>query len=807
MRSNAKTASPLPTASSITQKSSRQYSESSALDCGGDSDSMNSVEEKKISQKAADASWKESPDEELFGNSVGRTDAKKEHRIEQEQGQAADDTDEGRGTLVTDGEGNPAHSSAEEETMQKKEDESPHINKESAKMRVTIDTLQEQVIQLQEAMLALTEKMVGHNAVATNINTSEEDLKLVPESLDASVVCPEQKLDEIERMESARLAPEPALSARGDVPKISLKNALTMLKSALCENELWAICEQAGHNIKRKPWKKYLALENAILRKDGRVEFHDIENEEIDDMYLAPEVLDKSSVGTVKSSVFSLSVVLWSAADWEMSADEAPQLTDELESLLVDMSQDDPEKRADIDEVIQICEDHHAKTRVNSLCVCSSLFVEVENAMILAKSGKANQKKIAQEISQDQEMKTKKMFRESVVPNITSCEWRSKLKPASERVLSPSIVKVHTPHEKLMRSLTSSSTFLKKSPRPKVFSVRDMFVSDPELVHKLNILPGQRRKNQKAMRLVMRRQSPKDPSSAPKPGVPTPPRALRAGVSEVANASGHSSVILRWHPSKMFDKHGQEVNDEKLIGYRIYVNGHPKGMVAGTKSRALLEGLRHSTEYRVHVRAVSSLGESDPSNTVIAHITSSPILHEQKQGCSNGNGDRLQSISEKDKVAKPVSSHRKPPQPKPRLGVVFPSQQVVERKPSQESNDSTADSYAQESSDDVIDRVLRKYGIQQTTTIVPGFASGSTLSPMPLRCNPKPCSSTTTSGQSTATGEIEKRLGGTGLKRVGDLDIGSTTKSGQTSTISQSHSEGTSKSLELLTQLKTELLS
>lgn len=37
-----------------------------------------------------------------------------------------------------------------------------------------------------------------------------------------------------------------------------------------------------------------------------------------------------------------------------MSADEAPQLSDELESLLVDMSQDDVEKRADIDQVILV---------------------------------------------------------------------------------------------------------------------------------------------------------------------------------------------------------------------------------------------------------------------------------------------------------------------------------------------------------------------------------------------------------------------------------------------------------------------
>lgn len=49
-----------------------------------------------------------------------------------------------------------------------------------------------------------------------------------------------------------------------------------------------------------------------------------------------------------------MSVCLWSAADWEMAADQAPQLSQELESLLVVMSQDEVEQRADIDDVLKV---------------------------------------------------------------------------------------------------------------------------------------------------------------------------------------------------------------------------------------------------------------------------------------------------------------------------------------------------------------------------------------------------------------------------------------------------------------------
>lgn len=68
---------------------------------------------------------------------------------------------------------------------------------------------------------------------------------------------------------------------------------------------------------------------------------------------------------------------------------------------------------------------------------------------------------------------------------------------ASDRVLSPKQPSTPSIHEELMTSIQVSTSVLKRSSRPKVFSVRDMFQKNPELVRNLNILPGQRRRNMK----------------------------------------------------------------------------------------------------------------------------------------------------------------------------------------------------------------------------------------------------------------------------------------------------------------------
>lgn len=67
-----------------------------------------------------------------------------------------------------------------------------------------------------------------------------------------------------------------------------------------------------------------------------------------------------------------------------------------------------------------------------------------------------------------------------------------------ERTLKSKPLSDPTPHDKLMNEV-KNGTNLVKSPKPKVFTIKDMFEGDPSLLRKLNILPGQRRKNFKVI--------------------------------------------------------------------------------------------------------------------------------------------------------------------------------------------------------------------------------------------------------------------------------------------------------------------
>merc|ERR1711953_1414157 len=104
-----------------------------------------------------------------------------------------------------------------------------------------------------------------------------------------------------------------------------------------------------------------------------------------------------------------------------------------------------------------------------------------------------------------------------------------------------------------------------------------------------------------------------------RPGIPVAPRALRFEVKEGYDER-HKSVLLRWWPSQIFDDSGAVCQIQKLVGYRIYVNGYPKGMIKPHKNRALVEGLRLQHEYKITVVAIGTIGESAHSNAAIIYV-------------------------------------------------------------------------------------------------------------------------------------------------------------------------------------------
>nr|CAB3263080.1 uncharacterized protein LOC101242116 [Phallusia mammillata] len=740
--------------------------------CGGDTLVEYPTTSTQI--KKADVSWRDDVDATIFHTTIDTTPVPTSVIVKEK---FVEDTDEGRGSLTTDVEG-----------IQTSDNDTKNSNKDDQELKSTVEQLQQQVLQLQCALLSFSDKLVNDDSTENmdtnntsifipaiqNLATSIED----EDEVDTQVQ-PQEFSSDI-RVESAspdmkklvRIEDEEITSARDDAPKISLEAILTALDSALLEQELWSLCEQACLALKKKKQTiKYVATDTMHVRKDGMIRFQEnIDPEKIDELFIAPEVvLSEKSEDNFKSSVFGLSVTLWSAADFQMKDEEAPSFSPEFESLLVAMSHDNCNERADIDFVLKTCEEYHSKTQRNSLEVCSSLFLEASDFRHQKKRELGS--KLMQDVINSGRQQTKTNFVAHVAPTIRNFSFA--LKPVTERQLSPKPLCDLTPHENLMKEIQSGKE-LKKSAKPKVYTIRDMFEEDPSLLQKLNILPGQRRKNVKALQIALRRQQPSDPKSPPKSGIPTPPRALRAEIrnnptlntSDDATTNDNCSVILRWHPAHIYNKQGNEMPKEAIVGYRIYVNGQPKGMVAGTKTRALLDGLHRSCEYKIHVHAVAALGESDPSNVVIVYITqhqvvtqrsevfSSPYqketskLHSQEAELANENKNNLTTSQPINPIPSNTKSSSNVPKPKVKICAVFPKQEVKNNEgkspstsptimqhgesatdktggsPLNNSSDSWTTAVSQDdrnktvsrspgSGDDIVDRVLRRYGIQK----------------------------------------------------------------------------------------------
>lgn len=485
---------------------------------------------------------------------------------------------------------------------------------DAAILKVTVQHLQSQVSELQNALQCFSNRLYASEDCEQNPLVLIELNDSLENDVDA---IPNENGDSAENVESQYMDVNPVIDS-GNMPQISLHKALTTLESPMTEKELWSLCEQSCLTIKaRNNPVEYLSTDILCIGRDGKVLFKDVtDSEHMDSTFLAPE-LEVGQTATKKSALFSLSVTLWSAADYEMKEDEAPSLSEKFESLLVAMSHDDVSKRSTVEEVLLECEQFHRESQTNSLQICSSLYVEATSC---SKSKLQQIRKQLPPIKSNESISTiKSHFKTNLLPEISGSKFS--LKPVQERKLRPKDVE-QTPHEKLMKEI-KGGLLLKKSPGPKMFSVKDMLCKDPSLILNLNILPGQRQRNIKALNLAFKRQNPFDPSSAPRCGIPTAPQMLRAELKQLDQPSKKSSVVLHWHPSHIFGKRGKISHDSfanDIVGYRIYVNGQAKGMVTGSKSRALLDGLHSSCEYRIHVRAVSALGESDPSNEAIAFV-------------------------------------------------------------------------------------------------------------------------------------------------------------------------------------------
>lgn len=217
-----------------------------------------------------------------------------------------------------------------------------------------------------------------------------------------------------------------------------------------------------------------------------------------------------------------------------------------------------------------------------------------------------------------------------------------------------------------------------------------------------------------------------------RPGIPVAPRALRFELKDGYD-DRHRTALLRWWPSQIFDENGNISQEQKIVGYRIYVNGQPKGMVKAHKSRAMVEGLRLQQEYKITVVAIGTIGESLPSNAAIIYVpnmTPEKVTPRRKlkpsKSLENRNFKELpekprkrdvdtieQIISEIQNNCEVDKENIDQKIPTVTSTITDHKQEVKNNADDTEDYEKLLNDLDQQTDDDIIEKVLKRYGLDE----------------------------------------------------------------------------------------------
>lgn len=137
--------------------------------------------------------------------------------------------------------------------------------------------------------------------------------------------------------------------------------------------------------------------------------------------------------------------------------------------------------------------------------------------------------------------------------------------------------------------------------------------------------------------------------SFPQLGCPTPPRNLHM------EHKGENSIVLSWGPSKILDTTCKEIN-KPFLGYRVYVDDKPAAMINGLA--ALVHGLNPQITYKIYVKAVSSLGESNSSDILMTAM-SQTARNRTSSSESNRTDSDHDSTESSDMARKRKENHQR----------------------------------------------------------------------------------------------------------------------------------------------------
>ncbi|XP_077206316.1 kinase non-catalytic C-lobe domain-containing protein 1 isoform X2 [Paroedura picta] len=168
---------------------------------------------------------------------------------------------------------------------------------------------------------------------------------------------------------------EPLPTLLEDEENVSLADVLSLQDGCLTEQDIWAICLECCQSVKNIAHSAIfqtlcITPDTLAFNTNGNVCFMEQISDDPEGTFLPPEI--DVTGNTFEAHIFSLGATLQTVIEYTMEFEVHSEFSQDLQILLEQMQEENPQERPDIETVISLCKEKLKCSSSSDACQCFS---------------------------------------------------------------------------------------------------------------------------------------------------------------------------------------------------------------------------------------------------------------------------------------------------------------------------------------------------------------------------------------------------------------------------------------------------
>nr|XP_056706459.1 kinase non-catalytic C-lobe domain-containing protein 1 [Euleptes europaea] len=168
---------------------------------------------------------------------------------------------------------------------------------------------------------------------------------------------------------------EPLPTLLEDEENVSLADVLSLQDGCLTEQDIWAICLECCQSVKNIAHSAIfqtlcITPDTLAFNTNGNVCFMEQISDDPEGTFVPPEI--DVTGNTFEAHIFSLGATLKTVVEYMMEVEEQSEFSPDLQIVLEQMQEENPQERPDIETVISLCKEKLKYSSSSDACQCLS---------------------------------------------------------------------------------------------------------------------------------------------------------------------------------------------------------------------------------------------------------------------------------------------------------------------------------------------------------------------------------------------------------------------------------------------------